>query len=54
MKEMRALEKNETWEIVVCPKEKKVVRCKWVYIIKFKVDGTIERYKVKLVVKGYT
>ena len=48
---MRALEKNEIWEIVVRPKEKKVVGCKWVYIVKFKADGTTERYKARLAAK---
>ena len=28
--------------------------CKWVFSIKHKTDGSIERYKVRLVVKGYT
>lgn len=36
------------------PKVKKHVGCQWVYTIKQKVDGTIERYKVRLVVKGFT
>ena len=51
---MRDLEKNETWEMVVRRKEKKAVDCKWVYTIKFKACGTIERYKTRLVAKGYT
>ena len=28
--------------------------CKWVFTIKYKDDGSIERYKTKLVAKGYT
>ena len=36
------------------PKGKKTVGCRWVFIIKHKADGTIERYKAQRVVKGYT
>ena len=46
--------KTKAWEMVVRPKEKKTLSCKWVYTVKFKADGTIERYKIRLVVKGYT
>ena len=28
--------------------------CKWVFIIKCKVDESIERYKARLVAKGFT
>ena len=28
--------------------------CKWVYTIKYKTDGSLERYEVRLVAKGYT
>ena len=52
--EMKALFKNHTWEVIDLPIRKKPVRCKWVFTIKFKEDGSIERYKAKLVAKGYT
>ncbi|RVW12310.1 Retrovirus-related Pol polyprotein from transposon TNT 1-94 [Vitis vinifera] len=52
--EMNALKKNGTWEVVDLPREKKSYRCKWVFTIKSKVDGSVERYKAKLVAKGFT
>lgn len=52
--ELRALESNNTWDIVAMPKDKTTIGCKWVYKIKRKSDGTIERYKARLVAKGYT
>lgn len=45
MEKMQALQKNETWEVVDLPKGKNPVRCKWVFNVKYKADGTIERYK---------
>ena len=53
-KEIEALLKNNTWTIVPLPEGKKAVGCKWVFSIKHKADGTVERYKVRLVAKGYT
>ncbi|KAF5756686.1 putative RNA-directed DNA polymerase [Helianthus annuus] len=52
--DMRALEKNNTWEKCVLPSGKKTVGCRWVFTIKYKPDGTVERYKARLVAKGYT
>ncbi|RDX97989.1 hypothetical protein CR513_19160, partial [Mucuna pruriens] len=52
--EMEALEKNSTWEIVDRPKDKRAVGCRWIYTVKCKSDGTLERYKTRLVAKGYT
>ena len=50
-KEMEALLKNKTWILVPLPKNHKIVGCKWVFSIKYKMDGLIKRYKVRLVVK---
>ena len=51
---MRALEKNQTWELINLPKEKRIIGCKWVFTTKFKFDGSLERYKACLVAKGFT
>lgn len=50
--ELEALETNETWEITDLPKGKHVIGCKWLYRIKYRPDGTVERYKARLVVLG--
>ncbi|KAL5833166.1 hypothetical protein ACOSQ3_016840 [Xanthoceras sorbifolium] len=52
--EMKALEKNKTWDLVKLPKGKKPVECKWVFTVKYKSDGTLERYKARLVATCYT
>ena len=52
--ELQALEKNKTREVMDLPKGKKTVGCRWIYTIKYKVDGTIERSKARLVAIGYT
>ncbi|CAL8153425.1 unnamed protein product [Prunus armeniaca] len=52
--EMRSLQKNGTWEFVDLPTEKKPIGCRWIYIVKYKVDGIIERLKARFVAKGYT
>ena len=51
--EMEALLKNKTWILVNLPKGQKTVGCKWVFSIKYKIDGTIECYKARLVAKGF-
>ena len=43
-----------TWSIVSLSKNKKVVGSHWVYKIKFKSDGSIERNKAILIVQGFT
>ncbi|KAF5451595.1 hypothetical protein F2P56_026688 [Juglans regia] len=52
--EIQALELNKTWDLAILPPNKIAIGCKWVYRVKFKADGTIERYKVRLIANGYT
>ncbi|GKD58117.1 ribonuclease H-like domain-containing protein [Tanacetum coccineum] len=48
---MDALYRNNTWEIVDLPIGRKAIGSKWVWKIKYKSDGEIERYKARLVAK---
>ena len=52
--EIQALELNNTWVLTDFPQHKNVIGCKWVYKIKHRSDGSIERYKARIVAKGYT
>jgi len=49
---MVALNANAIWELVAL-EDKKAIGCKWVYKIKHNVDGSVSRYKTRLVAKGY-
>ena len=42
LEEMKALDKNETWDVIDLPKGKSVVGCKWVFTIKYSSDGTVQ------------
>ncbi|KAG8955677.1 hypothetical protein FRC04_007668 [Tulasnella sp. 424] len=52
-KEVEALRENGTWDLVELPKGRKAIGSRWVFLIKRKSDGTIERYKGRLVAKGF-
>ena len=50
--ELDALKVNHTWDVVPCPPSIKPIGCKWVYSIKLHSDGTLARYKARLVALG--
>lgn len=52
--ELENLKRNKTWELVPRPKNRKIVKCKWIFKRKLNKDGQVERYKARLVACGYT
>ena len=52
--EIKALAENQTWDLVPKHKDMKPISCKWVYKIKTRPYGSIERYKARLVVQGFS
>ena len=51
--EIHMIEKNNTWEIVDRPKNREVIGVKWVYKSKLNPDGSIQKYKARLMAKGF-
>jgi len=52
--EIRALQSNGTWTLVPYCSSMNVVGSRWVYKIKRRADGSIDRYKARLVARGFT
>ncbi|KAL6175649.1 hypothetical protein ACLB2K_052288 [Fragaria x ananassa] len=52
--ELKSMKANDVWKLVQLPKNAKTIGCKWVYKTKTNADGSIERFKAKLVAKGFT
>ncbi|CAI7786065.1 unnamed protein product [Closterium sp. NIES-54] len=51
--ELKSIEENGTWELVELPEGRKAITSKWLLKIMSDADGKIERYKSRLVAKGY-
>ncbi|CAA7042014.1 unnamed protein product [Microthlaspi erraticum] len=51
--EICSIEKNKTWSLVDLPNGAKAIGLKWVFKIKRNSDGSINKYKSRLVAKGY-
>ncbi|XP_071921648.1 retrovirus-related Pol polyprotein from transposon RE1 isoform X2 [Coffea arabica] len=52
MQEFHALQENHTWDIIPCPSGVKPIGCKWIYSIKLRSDGSLDRYKARVVTLG--
>jgi len=51
--EIKAIEKNNTWELVDLPQGIMPISVKWIFKTKLNESGQIEKYKARLVAKGY-
>jgi hypothetical protein len=51
--EFEALTTNQTWRLVPARQGKNMIYCRWIYKIKRRADGSIDRYKARLVTKGF-
>lgn len=52
--EMQALISRGTWDLVTRPERTSVVSCKWAFTIKYKPNGSVERYKARIMAQGFT
>lgn len=52
--EMKTLHLNSTWELIPRPSRANIVGSKWVFHTKFHADGSIDKYKARLVAQGFT
>ena len=52
--EIEKIEKNKTWTLIPRPKDKNLIRTKWVFRNKLNEDGQVSRNKARLVCKGYS
>ena len=49
-----SLRKNDVWELVELPEDRKAVGSKWVFKLKTDADGSVEWHKARLVARGFS
>jgi hypothetical protein len=50
----KSLADNNTWELVSIPEGRKVIDNRWVYRVKLTTDGAVDKFKARLVARGFT
>jgi hypothetical protein len=54
MMESASIINNDVWDIVSRSEGKSMVSSRWIFKIKHTVDGSIEKYKAKFMVRGFS
>eukprot|EP00253_Pinus_taeda_P003314 PITA_03314 len=52
--EYESIIKNNTWDLVKLPHDKQPIGCRWLFKMKFKANGSIDKHKTMLVAIGYS
>src|SRR5690349_17405085 len=48
------MEQHGVWELVPRPRGANIVGCRWIFKVKTNADGTVARYKARLVAQGFS
>lgn len=51
--ELKAIERNKTWELTALPKNKKTISVRWGFKTKLKLDGSVAKHKARLLARGF-
>jgi len=52
--EYKSMQDNQVWDLVLLPEGKKPIGCKWIFKTKRDSKDNVERYKARLIAKGFT
>ena len=52
--ELATLKQMGTWELADAPKDRKPITNKWVFVKKYNKDGDLQKYKARLVARGFS
>jgi histone deacetylase 1/2 len=52
--EYKALMDNQTWSLVPLPSHRRAIGCKWIFRVEENPDGSVNKYKARLVAQGFS
>ena len=52
--EIQSLSQRKTWKLVDLPLGKKMIGSRWLFEVNLNSDGSIDKFKVRLVAQGFT